>query len=317
MPRRPVSKQEPYTMEQYNELLCSYKRSLAAANLSNRTIGTYSDTVRDFGSFLAAHNMPLTPSAVERIHIEAFINSILQGVSSKTGRPYKPATAHNRYRGLQAFFKWLQEMGLVEHSPMVSMRPPKLPDTPPPVLSEEQIKSIFRACDGKSFEERRDTAILRILVDTGARCAEVANLRLQDIDWRASTLSVLGKGRKPRQLPLGKKTVRALDLYVNWGRKRHRDAARPELWLGHEGPTTISGIYQVVRDRAASAGIKCYPHMLRHLAAHRYLLAGGQEANLMRLMGWSSRSMVSRYGASAADERARDEHRRLALGDML
>ncbi len=79
---------------------------------------------------------------------------------------------------------------------------------------------------------------------------------------------------------------------------------------------TPSGVYQVVRDRAEAAGVKAYPHLLRHLAAHRYLSAGGQESNLMRLMGWSSRSMVSRYAASAADERARAEYRRLGLGDQ-
>lgn len=66
------------------------------------------------------------------------------------------------------------------------------------------------------------------------------------------------------------------------------------------------------------AGGQSVPYwlLLRHLAAHRYLSAGGQETNLMRLMGWSSRSMVSRYAASAADDRAREEHRRLGLGDQ-
>jgi site-specific recombinase XerD len=129
---------------------------------------------------------------------------------------------------------------------------------------------------------------------------------------------VLGKGRRPRAVPFDDNTAVALERYLRERAKHHGARRSNALWLAPKGVLSASGIRQMLRRRARQLGLdRLHPHMLRHTAAHHYAALGGQETAMMRNFGWRSSAMPKRYGASAADERAREEKRRLGLGNRF
>ena len=295
--------------ETYLAYAQSFRRELEASNKSPNTIDVYLQAVNQFGAFLFEHGMPVDVAAITREHIQEFLTDLR--------RRLKPSSVNTRFRSLQQFFQWLVEEGEIPVTPMTRMKQPTFDVEPSDSLSDTQVQKLLKVCSGTDFTSRRDAAIIRLMYDTGLRRGEIAAMTVDDLDLDTRTIRVVGKGRKVRLQPFGNTVARDIDRYKRI-RARHPQAGLPYLWLGQAGSMTGSGVYQAIQRRGEQAGLgKIHPHQLRHAFAHSLKSGGASDDDLMRLGGWSSRQMITRYGAAQADDRARETHRRLSPGDRL
>jgi site-specific recombinase XerD len=285
--------------------VASFRLHLAAENKSGKTIQIYTEAVRWFA---AAHLLCAT-SKTRWEQVEA--DDIRRWTVQLLGE-YSDAYAYQQFRALRQFFRWLAaEDGIPD--PMSRLRPPKVREKPVPYFGSVELSRLERACRGNSFEDRRDAAIIAVLLATGIRLAELTGIRYHpidpyrsDVDLDAREIRVRGKGGKVRIVRITHEAARRLDRYLRI-RSRHPLAHFPQLWLGSNNrcPLSRTGIYQIVARRGEEAGVKAYPHRFRHHFSHTWLDQGGAEGDLMELNGWSSPQMLERYGASARGARAR------------
>jgi integrase/recombinase XerD len=224
---------------------------------------------------------------------------------------------NTRQRNLHHLFKWLAKTHghpdpwtgeLVRYGPA---------EVPPSTLALELIRDLLEVTgngSARNFIDIRDYAIIRVLTE-GVRREELAQQQTTDLPEnliespfvRVVPLKGARASSQGRLVPLSMVTANALAAYLR-ARRSHKLAQSSPLWLGsrNRGRMTGSGVYQMLHRRAEQAGYNpiIRPHQFRHTFANDWLDGGGSEGDLMRLMGWSSRSMVDRYAKDMQTQRA-------------
>ncbi|GAA4545692.1 tyrosine-type recombinase/integrase [Pseudonocardia xishanensis] len=296
--------------ERLSDLESSFRRHLRAEGKSDSTLRLYGQSVTFYARWLDEQGRPATLDELNRVAIREWLAALVD--SGKA-----PGTVRTRWKGLHRFCTWLVAEGELSAHPMDGLAVPAVPDKPVPILTDDQLAAVLKACAGTRWYERRDEAVIRFLLDTGCRVSELTGLAVADVDLDHEMAMVLGKGRKIRPVYFAARTGRALDRWLR-ERRRHRWAHLDAFFLGERGALTPDGVRELVTVRGRAAGVPdLHPHRFRHSFAHDFLLNGGQERDLKRLAGWSSDAMLERYGSAAADMRAREAAKRLRRGDRV
>ena len=209
---------------------------------------------------------------------------------------HNPGGVHACFRPLRTMLYWIEEEEIMPanwKNPIRRVKAPKLPTDPIEPIQIEEIHQLLKTCQS-NYSGVRDKAMMLGLLDTGARAKEFLNINLEDVDMATGAVVIRqGKGRKPRMVFLGRKTIRAIRRYLHY---RHDNY--PALWVSIHGERmTYAALRCLLRRRAEKIGMKSIPtpHDFRRAFALVMLRNGVDIFALQKLMGHSDLQILRRY----------------------
>lgn len=210
---------------------------------------------------------------------------------------HNPGGVHACFRPLRTMLYLIEEEEIMPpewKNPIRRVKAPKLPTDPIEPIQIEEIQQLLKTCQS-NYSGALDKAMMLGLRDTtGARAKEFLNLNLEDVDLATGAVMICqGKGRKPRMVFLGRKTIRAIRGYL-----RYRTSNHPALWVSTRGERmTYAALRCLLRRRAELVGMKEIPtpHDFRRAFALVMLRNGVDIFALQKLMGHSDLQILRRY----------------------
>jgi integrase/recombinase XerC len=286
-------------------------------------------TITNYGKDLDQFLMYLTPPQTETPKLEKIDHRMIREyVGQLHENRLEKSSIARKLAALRSFFKYCVRQGLLKENPARLVPTPKLPKRIPNVLSAEEMSGFLdqlarpggapgRPRGGTeppnhglanlqdSVLLRRDRAILELLYAAGLRVSELTGLNMMDIDQKDQVLRVIGKGRKERIVPYGRKAAVALRLYWpvrekllrdNRGNQKKPDV--PAAFLNYQGRRlTTRSVGRVVRKYVKLVNINwdLHPHSLRHAFATHLLADGADLRAIQELLGHASLSTTQKY----------------------
>ena len=274
----------------WDAALAEYDRDLRARGSAERTRRAYGV---DLGGFLEwAKPQGLGPADVRHRDVRRYA----AGLSTAGAAPATVARKLAAIRGLYGFLVRTERAG---QNPAELVSSPKRSEKLPSVLSTEQMRRLLERIPAQTPLEMRDRAMLELAYSCGLRCEEIVNLDAGSVDFESEQLRVLGKGSKERILPIGEPAQRALERYLERGRRAlATDPREQALFLSKSGRrlsnsdvTRRLGLW--TREAALAAGVS--PHSLRHSFATHLLEGGADLRTIQELLGHASISTTQVY----------------------
>lgn len=202
-----------------------------------------------------------------------------------------PRTQARTLSGIRAFFRFLLIEGEINENPASLLESPKTGLRLPEVLSVTEIDRIVDSIDLSRPEGHRNKAIIETLYGCGLRVSELVSLRLTDIHFSEGFVVVTGKGNKQRLVPIGDKTLKEIDFYLQKRKLLSVIHDQNILFLNRRGrKLTRAMIFEIIKDLAARAGIKknISPHTFRHSFATHMIEAGADLRAVQEMLGHES-----------------------------
>ena len=264
-----------------------------ARGLSPKTVEAYGLDVRAFLDFLAARGKT-TPDALVRADVADHV-----GALRAKGR--KASTRARAFVAVREFLAFLASTHATAHDLSEGLEAPKKNLVLPRVLDEGTTLKILQSADGVAPRDLRDRAMLEFLYGCGLRVSELCGLELQDVVADAGVVRCRGKGSKERIVPIGLPAAKALARYLESARESFArgNAAERRIFLTRLGrPFTRMGVFKMLRERAAAAGVDAKavsPHVLRHCFATDLLAHGADIRAIQEMLGHASIATTQVY----------------------
>lgn len=232
----------------------------------------------------------------------------------ENGKTLAASSVGSFVRVWKSFFNWCFREELIEKNPVARLETPKEPKKVRPAFSDEQLQAIIDSLDLSTEQGFRDYIILILLTDTGLRRAEVASLRVEDVQVDYIRV-LLGKGKKERRVGISPDLSTLLWKYIH--KYRHPCIPdEPALFLatgrGNAGNPFgrggISALMNRLKKLTGIDGVRLSAHTFRHTFSKMYLQEGGDVFSLSRELGHSDIRTTQRYLEDFTSENARKRH---------
>ena len=194
-------------------------------------------------------------------------------------------------------FLFLNKSQLMKYDPTSGIKAPKAKKKLPQTLSIDQVFNLINIPQ-TGFIDTRDKAILEFFYSSGLRLSELVNIHISDIDMSEQTLKVLGKGNKFRIVPIGRKAIEELNLWILQRNKLNKILDSELLFLNQHGKKlTARAIQYRLKFWAQKNNIpeNIHPHLLRHSFASHVLQSSQDLRAVQELLGHSNISTTQIY----------------------
>ena len=217
---------------------------------------------------------------------------------------YSKTSINRKITSVNSFLTWCQKNSYVNQLEIKKVKSLKLDKKLPSVLTANYINKLLDELPSSTDKELRDKAILEIMYSSGLRVSEVSDLSLEDVKSNKS-VKVIGKGRKERVLPITKRSLNAINTYIQHSRKNlANDKSQDYLFLGVRGGKLSD---REIR-RIVSLRVGTFPHSIRHTFA-THLLEGGADLRIVQeMLGHKDPSTTQIY-THVSKKQLKNKHR--------